>query len=471
MGAVVEGQTERSGPARTTLSISVLGTLLVLMNYTAPIGTLPAIASALGAGVTGQVWILGGINLGLSASLLLAGRLADRRGLRRVFLAGGLGFALTTAGCAAAPGVAAFVAARTAQGLASAALLAAGLGLIGQAFPSGPRRAWATGLWGAALGAGITLGPLFAAGLAMLGDWRQVYGVLAVAALGLSAASRRLPADAPVRRQAEGLDVLGALALSGAMACLVAALTSGRTGWAQPGVLGCLVGFVGLVALFGQRQRRARHPIVRPGLFRAPLLRAATVGALFTGLSVIGFMSYLPTVLQRAHGYGALASAGVVASWSGVSVLAALLARRLPAGFGGQAQLAVGLALCGVGVVAGYGLGAGAFSLPRLLLGLVVAGVGSGLANAALARLAVQSVPAELAGTGSGVNNTARYLGSAVGVTAAVVVSAWLDADAALLLAGGLSLLGGLWVALVRDRRPVRQHRARTHASALTHEQ
>lgn len=453
MSAVVGEAAEVSAPARTTLGIVVLGTLLVLMNYTAPIGTLPAIATALGAGITGQVWILGGINLGLSASLLLAGRLADRYGLRRVFLAGGLGFALTTAGCAVAPGVGAFVAARTAQGLASAALLAAGLGLIGQAFPGGPRRAWATGLWGAALGAGITLGPLFAAGLTLLGDWRLVYAVLAAAALGLTAASRRLPADAPVQRRAEGLDVFGALALSGAIACMVAALTGGRTGWTQPGVLGCLVGFLGLLALFGLRQRRARHPIVRPGLFRAPLLRAATVGALFTGLSVIGFMSYLPTVLQRVHGYGALASAGILAAWSGISVLTALLARRLPAGFGGQAQLAVGMGLCGVGVVAGYGLAAGIYSLPRLLLGLAVAGAGSGLVNAALARLAVQSVPAELAGTGSGVNNTARYLGSAVGVTAAVVVSAWLDADAALLLAGALSLLGGLWVALVGERR------------------
>jgi hypothetical protein len=154
--------------------------------------------------------------------------------------------------------------------------------------------------------------------------------------------------------------------------------------------------------------------------------------------------------------------------WSGTSTVVALGARRLPGGLRAHARLAIGLGLTAAGEVALTGLGTGS-SWVRLVPGLAVAGVGSGLANAALGRLAVESVPAERAGVGSGANNTARYSGGAAGVAVVVaVVSAARGAgtdtahglvngwNAATLVCACLCTLGALIAARCRPAGPAR---------------
>jgi hypothetical protein len=166
-------------------------------------------------------------------------------------------------------------------------------------------------------------------------------------------------------------------------------------------------------------------------LFRSPRFVAATAGAFATGAGIIGLLSFMPAFLGLAFRLPATGAALLFLTWSGSSVVMALLARRLPASVTGRARLAAGL----VGVAAGQLMLVGLTSSttwPRLLPGLLVAGVASGLLNAALGREAVASVPADRGGMGSGANNTARYVGSAVGVTVvSVVVAAHATAPAA----------------------------------------
>ena len=141
----------------------------------------------------------------------------------------------------------------------------------------------------------------------------------------------------------------------------------------------------------------------------------------------------------------------------------ALGARRLPAGLASHARLAIGLALCAAGEVALTDLAARS-SWVRLVPGLAVAGVGSGVANAALGRLALESVPADRAGMGSGANNTARYVGGAAGVAVVVAVAsaaggarrqrrARAGLDAAALVCAALCATGALIAACCRPRR------------------
>jgi MFS family permease len=157
-----------------------------------------------------------------------------------------------------------------------------------------------------------------------------------------------------------------------------------------------------------------------------------------------------------------LGSATVLLAWSATSVVVALGARRLPAALRSHVRLAIGLALAAVGEVALTGLGVGS-SWPRLVPGLLLAGVGSGLANAALGRLALESVPRERAGMGSGANNTARYIGGAAGVALVVVVvsaaggtagpGALVDGwNAATLVCAALCALGALVAVACRPR-------------------
>ena len=169
---------------RRTVAVATSGTVLALVAYTTPVGTLAATASALGAGPSGQAWILSSMSCGLAVALLPAGAIGDDNGRRRMFVVGALVLAAASVVATFAPDTVTLVLARVGQGLGAAAVLACGLGLIGHVVPAGPARIRATGVWGAGVGAGIAIGPLVAAGLAEASEsgWRIPYAVLAVAA-------------------------------------------------------------------------------------------------------------------------------------------------------------------------------------------------------------------------------------------------------------------------------------------------
>ncbi|MGW3555903.1 MFS transporter [Streptomyces sp. NPDC000963] len=460
------------------------------MNYTAPMPTLPAVAAAFGTPPSAQAWLLNGTPLGLAALLLLAGGLADAYGRRRVFLLGTLALGLTTALGALAGSTAAFTAARIAQGAASAAVLAGSLGLLAHAYPAGRDRIRATGVWGASVSGGIALGPLLAGALG-LADWRLAYGALGAGALVTAAAGARwlpgptaavvgarwLPGAAAARggtgtpgpdmaatpRPDVGgtprPDMAGALTLGLALAALLTALTLGREGWLRPRVGLLLLASAALTALFAVVETRRKNPMIDLALLRRPAFLASTLGALFTGLAVIGLFSVVPTLLQAGTGMSPLDTAWLFLLWSGTAFVTALQTRRLATRLSAAHQLTLGFALSAAGVLTFLGSledHAGAW---RLLPGLLVAGVGSGLLNAALPRLAVDSVPPERAAMGSGANNTARYIGSSAGVALTLALTT-AGPDAALAASAALALTGaGLTLVLARGQGPGKRDR------------
>ncbi|MFJ3614449.1 MFS transporter [Streptomyces hydrogenans] len=476
-------------PRRTaaTLAVTAAATTLALMNYTAPMLTLPATAEAFGTPSSAQAWLLNGTPLGLAALLLVAGALADAHGRRRVFLLGTLALGVTTALGAFAGTTALFTAARIAQGAASAAILAGSLGLLADAYPSGRDRIRATGVWGASVSAGIALGPLLAAVLS-LADWRLAYLALGAATLATAVTGARTltpprtgggggpaststgseggpapspgrtagtPAPSPAGRAGGGgrPDLAGATTLALALGALLTALTLGRDGWLRPAVGVLLLASAVLLALFVAVERRRKDPMIDLGLLRRPAFRASTVGALFTGLAVIGLFSVLPSLLMRGQGVAPLAAAGLFVLWSGTSFVVALQARRLAGRISAPYQLALGFVLSAAGVLPLLGtVDAPAVPWPRLMAGLVVAGAGSGLLNAALPRLAVDSVPPERAAMGSGANNTARYIGSAAGVALMLALSAT-DPDTAFAASAALALAGAALTVAGSPRR------------------
>ncbi|WP_318209994.1 MFS transporter [Streptomyces sp. SJL17-1] len=469
------GARSRPGPRpRAALAVTAAATAVALMNYTAPMLTLPDMAAAFSTPASAQAWLLNGTPLGLAVLLLVAGSLADAHGRRRIFLLGTLALGLTTALGAFAGSTATFTAARIAQGAASAAVLAGSLGLLAQAYPAGRDRIRATGVWGASVSAGIALGPLLAGALS-LADWRLAYGVLGAAALVIAAVgARTLRADeaAPERAGSPHRprpDIAGATALGLALAALLTALTLGRDGWLRPQVGLLLLASLALTALFVLVEHRSRTPMVDLALLRRPAFLASTLGALFTGLAVIGLFSVVPALLQgggsgagksplggSGAGMSPLGAAWLFVLWSGTAFVVALQARRLPARLSAPYQLALGFVLSAAGVLALLGsLEGPAGSWPRLLPGLLVAGAGSGLLNAALPRLAVDSVPPERAAMGSGANNTARYIGSSAGVALTLALAtAGTGPDTAVLVSAALALTGaGLTLALGRQRR------------------
>jgi len=446
--------------ARTLLMAS-LATLLVLVTFVTPLATGVRTTVDLAAGPGAQAWLLSAMSVGLAAALLTAGVLADDLGRRRVFTGGLVVLGLGAVLVAVAGSPAVFIAGRLLQGVGGAAVLACALGLVGHAFPPGPARSRAAAVWGASVGAGTGLGGLVTVALDHGQGWRTTYWVTAAAAVVLAVVAQRVLVESGGRAD-RTVDVAGIVLLAGGMSALLAGLVQSRGGWGQLSVAVLLAAGVLLLAAFVPAELRQAAPMIDLRLFRIPGFLAATVGAFVTGAAVVGLSSYVPTVLQRGLGESLLTATLLVLVWSAVSTVTALGVRLVP-GLDGRVLLALALAVCAVGL-AGYAVLDEGASGARLLPALVVLGVGYGAANAALGREAVAHVPAAKAGMGSGANNTARYLGAAVGVTLVVLVvgagspagttegllAGW---DRAALGGAAVAVLGALLVALVRPRR------------------
>lgn len=438
-----------------------MGTALVLVAFTIPLGTLSATAAGLHAGPGAQAWILSGMSLGAAVGLLASGALADDHGRRRVFLVGVVVLALTSAAGALAPQAWTLILVRVAQGLGGAAILACSLGLVSSAYPPGPGRNRATGVWGAALGAGVAVGPFLAVGLTALGGWRVPYVASAVVAAVVALAGRRVLTESRADQQ-RPVDGWGTLLLGLGLGGVLAGLVQGRQAWTAPLTLALLIGGAVLLALFVVVEHRLAQPMLDLALFRRPDFVGATAAAVAAGAGLLALSNVVPTLIERGLGYSALVAVTTLFAWSGTSALTALAARWIPARVSARVQLGAGL----------VGMAAGQLALTRvqpgdsalhLLPGLFVAGAFNGVVNAALGRQAVASVPADRAAMGSGANNTARYLGSALGITVvallvsragatdpAATVSGW---NLAALVTAVFSLLGAVVVLLARSRR------------------
>ncbi|MEV8014941.1 MFS transporter [Streptomyces sp. NPDC086554] len=439
-----------------TLTVTSAATAVALMTYTAPMVTLPDTAASLHTPLSAQAWLLNGTPLGLAALLLVAGSLADDYGRRRIFLSGTVALGITTALGALATSTWLFTLARVAQGAASAAILAASLGLLVHAYPAGPGRVRATGIWGAFVSGGIAVGPVLAGGIASLADWRLAYAVLGAAALVVAAFAPRALTESRAPRGGRP-DLAGSLTLGLALVSLVAALTLGRDGWLRAPVVLLLLAAIALIAAFAAVEHRTPSPMLDLTLLRQAPFLASSAGGFFTGFAVIALFSYLPTLLQQTLDLSAMSTAALLMIWSGTSFAVALQARRLAGKISPRHQLALGFALHAAAVLTMLPAAA-AGPWPLLLPGLLISGAGSGFLNAALPLLAVSSVPAERAAMGSGANNTARYIGSAAGVALMIAVSTSSGspghgAQVALVVSAGLGVVGAGCVALLRGRR------------------
>ncbi|MFJ9346835.1 MFS transporter [Streptomyces sp. NPDC101237] len=440
--------------AGATLALTSAATAVSLMTYTAPVVTLRDTAADLHTPLSAQAWLINGTPLGLAALLLVAGSLADDFGRRRIFLLGTLTLGITTALGAFTDSTWLFTLARIAQGAASAAILASSLGLLVHAYPSPRGRLHATGVWGAFVSGGIAVGPLLAAALP---DWRAAYAVLAAATLLVAALAPRALTESRSPRGGRP-DIPGALTFGLALVCLVAALTLGRDGWLRTEVGLLFLAAVVLLAVFVLVERRTATPMIDLGLLRRPAFLASSAGGLFTGFAVIGLFSFLPVLFQQVLGLTPLDTAWLFLLWSGLSFTVALQAKRLAGRVPPRLQLAAGFALHAAGVLTMLGaIDSGSWQ--RLLPGLILGGIGSGLLNAALPLLSVESVPAARAAMGSGAQQTFRYIGSCAGValTIAIVTSSGSGpghgANMALAVSAGLAGVAALAVLGLRERQ------------------
>lgn len=441
------------------LGLTTLSTLLAMVAYSGPLGNAHTMTVALAASNAGTTWILSSMSVGLAVSLLAAGALADQIGRRRVFVLGAWGFAAGSALSAAATGPVMFIVGRLVQGLGAAGIVATGLGLATAAAARTTERAAVASWWGVSMGAGIALGPVLTGLLDLGGHWRVFYWLLVASGAAMALAASRSFTETAVAAQRR-IDLAGAVTMTGGLGLLLVALVEARQANHAVAVP-CEVLAAVCLAAFAIVQIRGRTPMLEPALFRRRDFAGATVAALTTGAGVIALMSFACTFLATGMGMSTLGAGGLLTAWSATSAVSAVFARRLPHRVGGAWQLVIGL----VGVAIGMALLAGLHtdSTPwRLVPGLLVAGLATGILNAGLAMQAVASVPPQQAALGTGTNNTARYVGASIGVTIVSIIAADPDKTAGLVagwnkaavLTTAVSVAGALLVAALNVPLP-----------------
>jgi len=413
----VSDRTPTSAVQRWTLAAVLAATAILMLDIAVVNTALPTLQADLDTDLHALKWVLDAYTLALASVVLTAGSLADRFGRRRLFAIGVTIFTLSSAAAAASGSIEFLIGARAVQGLGAALMFAVSLALLSNAFRSPAERAKAFAAYGATIGASFALGPFVGGVLTEYAGWQWVFllnvpiGVvlLAMTALRLVESSDPNPPR---------IDVPGQLTLVGGLFGLVyGLLNAAEDGWGEPAVVAALVAGVGLLVAFVAIEARSSHPMVPLGMFRDRRFAGAQVAALAISAGLFSTFIYIMIYLQELRGYSPIEAGLFLVPGTMCNLFAAAataqLGRRVPP----VALIAGGLALVTVGmVISAFTITADASWL-QLQTGLVLAMIGTGLFNPAVSEAALD-VPQHQAGLATGIHDTARQTGIAVGIAA-----------------------------------------------------
>jgi EmrB/QacA subfamily drug resistance transporter len=397
------------------LAVLSLASFLLLLDDTAVSVALPAIQRHFSLSLGGLEWMVNSYTLTLAILLLPAGRLADLLGRRRMFLLGLVVFTAASLMAGLVHVALLLVVARALQGLGAAFIMPAALAIIVATFPPA-RRAAAIGIWAGLSGVALGLGPLLGAALTESLGWSSIFLINVPLGLLCLALGRRWLSESRGHDAGPKLDIAGLLVFGAALYAILAGLDgANRRGWAAPvTVLMLAAGTAGLF-LFWQIERRQAHPMLDTTLFRNRRLSGANVVGLLTLAAMCSVFFFISLYLQLVLGYAPLAAGAVFLPMTLPIIVVAPLSARLAARLGPRAVIATGMAMFATALVALAWL-VHVESLWALLLALGLGGVGIGLTTTPVSIAALESVPTEKAGMGSGVLNTFRMIGLSLGI-------------------------------------------------------
>ncbi|MDX6311935.1 MAG: hypothetical protein QOF44_1399 [Streptomyces sp.] len=409
------------------LAVCCLGQFMNVLDASVVNVALPVIARDLGFAHTNLQWVNNAYTIAVCGFLLLGGRLADLFGQRRIFLSGVGLFTLASAVGGLAGSPVTLVLARAFQGLGAAVMAPATLTVLGTTFTQPAARARAFGFWSAVSGAAGAIGVLVGGVITQWLSWRWILLVNVPLGLLLFAAVRWVVPETPGNRgRRGGLDVPGAVTVTLGLIATVYGVGGSHThGWGSPQVIGALTAGGALLGLFVFLQAKVSpHPLVPLGIFRNRSVAAANLVAFFAIAALFSTFYFFTLILQQVLDYSPLRtgvsylpmSLGLALGGWGVS---SLVPRTGP-----RPVLLAGLSLGSAGLLwlsraDEHATFAGNLLGPALLIGFGMGAVLNATTNAATAGL-----PPRQAGLASGLLNTTRQLGSAVGLVTLATLAA-----------------------------------------------
>ena len=459
-----------------TLVLTSVAFFMVALDTLVVMTALPAIRRDLGASLATLEWTVNAFTLAFAAGITTAAALGDRSGRRRVFAIGLALFSASSAACALAPTAAILIAGRALQGAAAAMVMPLSLTILVAAFPL-ERRGAIVGIWGGIGGLAVASGPLVGGAITQGLDWHWIFWVNVP--IGLVATALTLTRLVESRGPRTRLDFPAVALVSAGAVCVVWGLVrAGEAGWLDPKTIAALG--IGVAALGGflAWERRAADPMLPLHLFRSrPFTAAIGISFLMAGaLTSAAFL--ISQYFQLALGYSPLSTGIRLLPWTATPLLVAPIAGQLSDRIGRRPILVAGMLLQGLGLGWFASLANAEVDYRRLVLPLIIAGVGVSMAMPVAPAAALSAVSRQDMGKASGVRSTLQRFGSAFGIAVAAAVFAaygHLGSAAgfvagfrpALTVAAGLSLLGAT-AALAIGPAPLAAVAAKPEAPAAT---
>jgi len=399
------------------LAVCCTAQFMVILDVAIVNVALPSIRASLGFSAINLQWIVNAYTIAFAGFLMLGGRAADVFGQRRTFIAGLLLFAGASVAGGTASGQGMLIGARAAQGLGGAIMAPASLSIITSSFSAGAERMRAVGLWGAMNGAGGATGTLLGGVITQELNWRWI--LLINLPIGIAAAFvARVAVSERRREQAASFDLPGALAVTGGLLALVYGIvTAGTHGWGSLAALGPIALGVVLLALFLVIEAKfASAPLLPLRAFSNRLLGVSNLVVLVFSAALFPMWYFVSLYLQEVLRLPPL-GAGLAFLPMALTIMAcALPAGRLVARYGAGPVLGVGLTLMALGMALFARIAVnGGYLADVMGPGLLVAtGIGFSVVPSTIAATAT-AAPSE-AGLASGLVNTSRQIGGALGL-------------------------------------------------------
>ncbi|WFE60127.1 MFS transporter [Micromonospora sp. WMMD712] len=454
---------DRSGkPSRTLLIGLSLGYFMVLLDLTIVSVALPAISRSFGVGLSALEWVTNGYTVTFAALLLTAGWLSDRLGGKRVFVWGLVAFGVLSGISAAATSLGFLVALRLALGVAGALLLPSSLAIITNSYTVPAERARAVGSWAAITGAALVAGPVVGGLLTESVGWRAIFLVNVPLTLISLVVTVRFASETALKPRS-GLDLTGQISAVVALAALVFALIEGPAkGWSDSAVLIALVLVPVAAIIFVRAEMRAGDAaMLPPRMFRRRGFSAALVAGLLANFGLSGLLFVLSLFFQDSRGYSASLAGLAFLPLTIPTAINPIFTGRLVGRVGPRRPATIGFVLMGAGaLIQAPFTGNSGLALVATLVGLLAFGFGISFTLPALVAGIASTVPTEFAGIGAGTLNSARQVGSSLGVAVLGVVLSLSASNASgtrsALIVGGVTLLIGALIAVtgLRGRTP-----------------
>ncbi|HKV88367.1 MAG TPA: DHA2 family efflux MFS transporter permease subunit [Candidatus Dormibacteraeota bacterium] len=401
------------------LLVLCTGFFMILLDTTIVNVAIPAMSSGLNTTLDQILWVLNAYILVYAVLLITAGRLGDLYGQRNLFAIGLAVFTIASALCGVSQNATELIAARVLQGVGGALLTPQTLAILTSIFPP-ERRGAAFGIWGGVAGLATVTGPTLGGAIVTYIGWQWIFFVnVPIGILAFIAAFLIIPDLRPGRRH--GWDLVGVvLATAGLFAILFGLIEGQRYSWGEISnysvtIPEVIAAGVVLLVLFVIWERFQAEPLVPLSLFEE---RNFAVANWIAAAIAFGMMSlFFPIViyLQSVRGFSALTSGLTLAPMSVTSMLVAPFAGRMADRIGGKYILMTGISVFTIGFGTLIYVAGPDSTWINFLVPAIVAGAGMGMTFAPMTTVAMRNISPRMAGAASGVLNTTRQIGQAIG--------------------------------------------------------